>query len=83
MAFAATWMFPEITLSEVCQTVRHKTLYVTTYIWNLKKAYNELICRTEIDSQTQKNLCLPKETGWWRDGWAEALGWKCCKIRLV
>ena len=52
MAFAATWMFPEITLSEVCQTVRHKTLYVTTYIWNLKKAYNELICRTEIDSQT-------------------------------
>ena len=38
--------------------------YVVTYTWNLKKGYNELICRTERDSQTLRNLWLPKETGW-------------------
>ena len=32
-------------------------------MWTLKKGYNELLCRTETDSQTLKNLCLPKETG--------------------
>ena len=26
--------------------------------------YSEL-CRTETDSQTLKNLWVPKETGWW------------------
>ena len=26
--------------------------------------YNELICRTETDSQTLKNLWFPKETGY-------------------
>ena len=30
-------------------------------MWNLKKDANELICKTEIDSQIQKtNLWLPK-----------------------
>ena len=35
-----------------------------------KKDTNELICRTETDSQTLKNLWLPKRTGWGggRDG---------------
>ena len=33
-------------------------------MWNLKKGYNELLCRTDMDSQILKNLCLPKETGW-------------------
>ena len=43
--------------------------YAITYMWNLKKGYNELICRTEADSQSLKSLCLPKETGWGtRDG---------------
>ena len=32
-------------------------------MWNLeKKGTNEGICRTEIDSQTLKNLWLPKGT---------------------
>ena len=31
-----------------------------------KKGYNEPICRPETDSQTLKNLWLPKETGWGR-----------------
>ena len=32
-------------------------------MWNLKKGYNGLICRTETDSQTLKILWSPKETG--------------------
>ena len=45
MAFAATGMDLKITmLSEVRQT---QTSYAINYMWNLKKEYNELICRTE------------------------------------
>ena len=40
-----------------------QTSYAITHIWNLKQGYNELICRTETDSHTLKNLWLPKETG--------------------
>ena len=62
MAFAATWIDLEIImLSEV----RHETplSYAITYMWNLKKGHNELLCRTDTDSQTLKNLGFPKETG--------------------
>ena len=34
-------------------------------MWNLKKGYNELF-RTDTDSETLRNLLLPKETGWGR-----------------
>ena len=34
-----------------------------TYMWNLKKGHGELLCRADTDSQTLKNLWLPKETG--------------------
>ena len=38
--------------------------YDITYMWNLKNNTNELIYKTEIDSQTQKtNLQLPKGKG--------------------
>ena len=53
--------------------------YATAYIWNVKKdtmgkkGYNELLCRTETDSQTLKNLWLPKEIGC-GEGWAGGLG---------
>ena len=60
LPFVATWMDPEmIILSEVGQTS-----YDITYMWNLKKKKdkNELIYKTETDSQTLKtNLWLPKE----------------------
>ena len=42
--------------------------YDITYIWNLKYDTNELICKTETDSQTEKtNLWLPKGKGEGRD----------------
>ena len=34
-----------------------------TYMWNLKKGHNELLCRTDTDSQTLKNFWFPNETG--------------------
>ena len=37
-------------------------------MWNLQKGHNELLCRTDTDSHTLKNLWFPKETGWWAEG---------------
>ena len=37
--------------------------YDITYVWIRKKNTNELYCRIEADSQTLRNLWLPKETG--------------------
>ena len=41
--------------------MRHK-YHVITYTWNLKIGYNELLCRTDTDSQTLTNIWFPKET---------------------
>ena len=52
MLFAATWMDLEIiTVSEVRE---RQISYDITYMWNLKYDTNELIYKTETDSQTQK-----------------------------
>ena len=40
-------------------------------MWNLKKGQNELLCRTDTDSQTLKILWFPKERGW---EWGNELG---------
>ena len=32
-------------------------------MWNLKKGHNELLCRTDTDSQTLKNVWFQNETG--------------------
>ena len=62
MPFAATWMELEIIiLSEVRLTSERQTSYDITHMWNLKKNTNKLICRTETDSQTLRNLWSPKE----------------------
>ena len=62
MPFAATWVYLKlIILSELSQ---RQISYDITYMWNLKNDTNELIYKTEIDSQTQKtNLCLQKLLG--------------------
>ena len=50
MPFAATWMDLEIViLSEASQ---RQISYDITYMWNLKYDTNELIYKTETDSQT-------------------------------
>ena len=40
-------------------------------MWNVKKAHNELLCRTDTDSQTLKNLWFPKgdSSGGWGICW--------------
>ena len=49
----------------VLSEVRQKQIYNNIYIWDLKNDTNELIYKTEIDSQTQKtNLWLPKGNMW-------------------
>jgi len=56
MPFTATWMDLEvIILSEVSQTeeIKHH-MVLLVYIWNLKNGTNELIYKTEIESQMQK-----------------------------
>ena len=54
-----------IILSEVRQ---RQISYDITFMWNLKNDINELIYKTETDSQTQKtNLWLPKGKGQGRD----------------
>ena len=63
-AFLATWMNLEIImLSEsVSHIMRHQ---------HHMKGHNELLCRTDADSQTLKNLWFPKETV---QGWGDVLG---------
>ena len=64
MLFAPTWMDPEIiTLSEVSQTEKDK-YHMISLICGTKKNYiNELIYKTEIDSDIKSNLWLPKGKG--------------------
>ena len=50
--------------------------------WNLKKGPNELLCRTDTDSQTLEKLRFPKETGWGVGACAGVVGWKSYKIGL-
>ena len=76
--FAATWMDLEtIILSEVSQTVKDKHMISLT-CGILKKDINEVICRTETDSQTLKNLWLAKGTG--REGMDWGFGTGICTL---
>ena len=57
MPFAATWMDQEI-------IIQRQVSYYITYMQNLKKKKNdtnELIYKTETDSQREQNLRLPEE----------------------
>ena len=58
-SFAAMWTDLEII---ILSKVRERQIsHDITYMWNPKNDTNELIYKTEIDSQTQKtNLWLPK-----------------------
>ena len=65
MSFAATWMDLEIIiLSEISQTEKNKYHVISLKCGILKKDTNELIYKTETDSQAQKtNLWLTKWKG--------------------
>ena len=52
MPFAATWMDLEIIILSEVNHRKRQISYGITYIWNLKNDTNELIYKTEIDSQT-------------------------------
>ena len=83
MAFAAAWMDLEIIiLHEVSQTVRHQHQMLSVTCGIKKKRHNKLLCRTDTDSQTLKNLWFSNETGWGVGGCIEGLGCKCYKIWL-
>ena len=48
----------------ILNEVRERQILYITYMWNLKNNTNELIYKTETDSQTSKiNLWLPKGKG--------------------
>ena len=64
MPSAATWIqLKIITLSEVSKRERHTPYYIT-WMQNLKYGTNELIYKTETDSQTYRtDLWLPRGRG--------------------
>ena len=51
-------------------------------MWNLKKAHNELLCRTDTDSQTLKELMVSTGDSLGGGGCTGAVGWKSYKIGL-
>ena len=58
MPFAATWMYLKlIILSELSQ---RQISYDITYMWNLKNDTNEIIYKTEMDSQTENKPMVTK-----------------------
>ena len=67
------------------KSVRQQDTNIISYhlhVESEKKGYNELLCGTDTDSQTLKNLWFTNETGWGGGGYTEGLGWKCYKIWL-
>ena len=49
------------------------TSYAITYMWNLKKGHNELLCRTDTDSQTLKFYGFQMRQF---EGWGDGLGFE-------
>ena len=61
MPFAATWMDLEIiVLSEVSQTEKDKYHMISLICGILKKATNELVYKTEIESDVENKLMVTK-----------------------
>ena len=52
MPIAVTWMQLEIIILREVSWKEKDIPYGITYMWNLKYAINEPICKTEPDSQT-------------------------------
>ena len=63
MPFAARWMDLEIII--LCEE-RKRQNHDITCMWNLKYDTNELICKTETDSEYML-MVIKEERGWGRD----------------
>ena len=59
MPLAATWMQLEVIILSKSERERQMA-YVVTYMWNLKYGTNELIYKTETDSQTENRFVVAK-----------------------
>ena len=59
MPSAATWMDLQIIILSEARKTESQILHDITYRWNVKNSTNELIYKSEMDSQTE-NLWLPK-----------------------
>ena len=59
MPSAATWMDLQIIILSEARKTESQLLHDITYRWNVKNSTNELIYKSEMDSQTE-NLWLPK-----------------------
>ena len=71
-AFLATWMDLEIIMLSQLDN-ETPTSNANTYMCNLKKGHNELLCRTETDSQTLKTYGYQRRhVG--GEGWAGSWG---------
>ena len=73
MPFSTTWMDLEIFILKL--DGKRQPLYDITYMWNLKeKGTNELIFKTETDSQTLKNLWGYQKLQIGGEGWTRGMG---------
>ena len=64
MLFAATWKDLEIIRLSKVRQIERQIFYDINYVWNLKKKdANELIYKTEINSQTEDKLTVIKGMG--------------------
>ena len=57
----AIWQVPSKTFTSFFKKISQSdsetpTSNAVPYMWNFKKGHNELLCRTNIDSQTLKNM---------------------------
>ena len=68
MPFTATWIDLEIImLSELSQKEKDKHHMILLTCGILKNDTNELLCKTEIDSDIGKKLMIIKGKGWGRE----------------
>ena len=64
MSSATTWIDLAIIILSEVKSDRNRQIYNITYMWNLKNDTNNLIYKTETDSQTQKtNMVTKQERG--------------------
>ena len=75
ISFAATWM--ELEVIKLSEVKSERVPHFITYMWNINYGTNELIYKTETDSQRENRPVIAKEVGV-RDGLGVWIG--RCKL---